>query len=171
MTYFSGQIPVCWTLDQLDQLDYFYEEFNDPETMQAWESTYGRIWRTGLQADYRRSQPEFTDKIIQDIQTSALDLDHVGTSYYKMLPGDILPYHQDTYARFIRAFDTDISHIWRVIIFLQDWQPGFLFEIAGEPFTKYVAGTFVAWQGSTAHMAGNLGAVPRYTLQITGVKK
>jgi hypothetical protein len=58
--------------------------------------------------------------------------------------------------------------VYRVIVFLQDWQSGFLFEIAGDPVVQYQAGTFVLWKGDTPHMAGNLGTTPRYTLQITG---
>jgi hypothetical protein len=108
--------------------------------------------------------------ILQDIKDAGLHLDHVGTSYYKMMPGDILPYHQDTYARFVQAFDVKVKDIWRVIVFIQAWQPGFLFEINGEPMVKYPAGTFIAWQGDTPHMAGNIGAIPRYTLQITGIR-
>jgi len=170
MTHFLGQIPVSWSMLDIEGMDYFYEEFNDPDTMQQWNDLYVSIYRTGLQADYRRQQPVCTSTILQDIKDAGLHLDHVGTSYYKMMPGDILPYHQDTYARFVQAFDVKVKDIWRVIVFIQAWQPGFLFEINGEPMVKYPAGTFIAWQGDTPHMAGNIGAIPRYTLQITGIR-
>jgi hypothetical protein len=170
MTHFQGKIPVSWSMPDIEAMDYFYEEFNDPGTMQRWSDLYGAIYRSGLQADYRRQQPACTATIVQDVRNSGLDLDHVGTSYYKMMPGDLLPYHNDTYARFIKAFNVKINDIWRVIVFMQDWQPGFLFEIDSQPLNQYPAGTFVAWQGDAPHMAGNLGSLPRYTLQITGVR-
>jgi hypothetical protein len=68
------------------------------------------------------------------------------------------------------VFDVQVKDIWRAIVFMQDWQPGFLFEIDSKPCNQYPAGTFVAWQGDAPHMAGNLGSIPRYTLQITGVR-
>jgi hypothetical protein len=55
-------------------------------------------------------------------------------------------------------------------VFLEDWQPGHIFEIDGHPLTKYKSGTMVIWQYKTPHMAANLGLTNRYTLQITGIK-
>jgi hypothetical protein len=60
MTHFQGQIPVSWSMPDIEGMDYFYEEFNDPDTMQQWNDLYGSIYRTGLQADYRRQQPVCT---------------------------------------------------------------------------------------------------------------
>lgn len=171
MRFFSGQIPVRWTEADVDALDYFYEEFNDPETMDQWRQIYGHVWQTGLQADFRREQPAYTPDIVNDVGTQGLRLSDVGTSWYKMLPGHLLPYHRDTYARYVKAYQISVDDIWRAIVFIQDWQPGFVFEVNGRPFTQYPAGTFVAWQGDTPHMAGNFGTVPRYTLQITGIRQ
>lgn len=169
MTYQLGQIPVSWTIDEIDQLDWIKEDFNDPVMTRAWMDLYGPIFRTGFQADYRSKQLACNQQILRDLATQGIDLDRTGLSYYKMMPGDILPYHGDTYARYREYHKVDIDDIWRVIVFLQDWQPGFLFEMQGRPIVQYRAGDFVAWQGGAEHLAGNLGRVPRYTLQITGV--
>lgn len=169
MTYRLGHIPVSWALEEIDQLDWIKEDFNDPVMTRAWMDLYGPIFRTGFQADYRSRQPSCNDKILQDLRDQGVRLDLTGLSYYKMMPGDILPYHGDTYARYRAYHHVDIEDIWRVILFLQDWQPGFVFEMEGRPIVNYRAGDFVAWQGAAEHLAGNLGQVPRYTLQITGV--
>ena len=145
-------------MPDIEAMDYFYEEFNDPGTMQRWNELYGEIYRSGLQADYRRLQPACTAIVVKDVKNAGLHLDHVGTSYYKMMPGDLLPYHQDTYARFTKAFDVQVKDIWRVIVFMQDWQPGFLFEIDGEPMIKYPAGTFVAWHTAIWWSRGRAGS-------------
>lgn len=169
MTWCQGRIPVRWTLEEIDSLDWVREDFNDPQMTAAWQALYGPIFRTGYQADYRSRQLACNEHIVADLSRAGMALTHIGLSYYKMMPGDILPYHGDTYARYRAYHKVEIDQIWRVIVFLQDWQPGFLFEMEGRPIAQYRAGDWVAWQGDAEHMAGNLGRVPRYTLQITGV--
>lgn len=169
MTWCQGRIATRWTLDEIDGLDWVKEDFNDPVMTDRWLAEYGPIARTGYQADYRSRQLACNDAIVADLAAAGLALTRTGFSYYKMMPGDILPYHGDTYARYRSHHGVTVEDIWRVIVFLQDWQPGFLFEIEGRPVTQYRAGDFVAWQGGAEHMAGNLGRVPRYTLQVTGV--
>lgn len=169
MTWCQGRIPVSWTLEEIDGLDWLKEEFNDPVMTDCWLAVYGPIFRTGYQADFRSRQLACNDSIVQALSAAGLPLTRTGLSYYKMMPGDILPYHGDTYVRYRAYHSVEIDHIWRVIVFLEDWQPGFMFEIEGRPINQYRAGDFVAWQGGSEHMAGNLGRVPRYTLQITGV--
>lgn len=169
MTWFQGRIPVSWHINEIYSLDWDREQFNDPVMMQAWQDLYGPIFRTGYQADFRSRQPGCNDSILHDLQETGIRLTKIGLSYYKMMPGDILPYHGDTYARYRAYHGIDIQEIWRVIVFLTDWQPGFLFEMEGRPINQYQAGNFVAWKDGAEHMAGNLGRVPRYTLQITGV--
>jgi len=169
MTWCQGRIPVSWTLEEIDGLDWLKEEFNDPVMTDCWLTVYGPIFRTGYQADFRSRQLACNDSIVQALSAAGLPLTRTGLSYYKMMPGDILPYHGDTYVRYRAYHSVEIDHIWRVIVFLEDWQPGFMFEIEGRPINQYRAGDFVAWQGGAEHMAGNLGRVPRYTLQITGV--
>lgn len=169
MTWLQGRIPVSWTAQEIDSLDWIREEFNDPVMTQAWMDLYGPIFRTGYQADFRSRQLSCNDIILADLGQAGMAMTKTGLSYYKMMPGDILPYHGDTYTRYRAYHGVEIQDIWRVIVFLQDWQPGFLFEMEGRPIAQYRAGDFVAWQGGAEHMAGNLGRVPRYTLQITGV--
>ena len=169
MTYCLGRIPVSWTIEEIDSLRWVKEPFNDETMTKTWLELYGPIFRTGSQADYRSQQLDCNQQILRDLQAQGIDLHRTGFSYYKMMPGDILPYHSDTYARYIAYHGVDIADIWRVIVFPQDWHPGFLFEIEGRPITEYRAGDFVAWKAGAGHMAGNLGRVPRYTLQITGV--
>lgn len=169
MAYLIGTFDRFWQDQDLTAIDYFNEPFNDPETIQNWQLTYGSIFRTGQQADHRRPQPAFTQQIV-DIINKYLDLHSVGTSYYKMMPGDILPYHSDSYAAYCKHHGVAVDSVWRVVIFMNDWMPGFVFEIEGNPIARYPAGTWVAWQAHAPHMSANLGQEPRYTLQITGTK-
>ena len=169
MTHKIGQTTVRWTLSEIENLDYFYEEFNDKTVLDDWREIYGYDFRSGLQADFRSAQPDWVKIIVQDMAQQGINLDTVGTSFYKMRPGDFLPRHQDTYARYCAFHQVQPSQVWRAIIFLQPWQPGFIFEIDDTSITGYADGTYVLWHNDTPHMAGNLGRISRYTLQITGV--
>ncbi len=87
----------------------------------------------------------------------------------KMLPGMILPYHTDQYAYFLKTNPTlAISDVCRIIVFLEDWAPGHISQVANDSHIKWRAGDWFFWTGTTPHMAANLGHIDRYTLQITG---
>ena len=163
-----GNIPVSWTLPEIENLDYFFTKFNDDESVQNWLRLYRREFTIGEQADYRTVQPEFTKQVIKDIIGQGIVLDNIGTSFYRMHPGDMLPYHQDQYVSYCRYNNVDTSRVYRIIVFLQDWQPVFIFEIENQPVVQYTAGTYVFWHSDAPHLVGNMGSVPRYTLQITG---
>jgi hypothetical protein len=94
----------------------------------------------------------------------------VGTSYYRMSSGTILPVHRDTYKRYIELFNLKGREhtIHRAIVFLEDWASGHYLEIDGAPIIKWAAGDVVTWCYDAPHMAANMGLTPRYTLQITG---
>jgi hypothetical protein len=94
----------------------------------------------------------------------------VGTSYYRMSSGTILPTHQDLYVKYIELFDLQGQEqcIRRAVVFLEDWKPGHYGEYEDQPMVNWRAGDTVEWQYDTPHMAANCGFEPRYTLQITG---
>lgn len=171
MAFYQGQLPVRWQMNELKNMEYFYEPFNDTKTSEYWTKLWGYQFRGGLQADFRREQPIWTQQVVQDLEDQGWAFDHVGTSFYVMRPGDILPRHQDTYARYCAHHGITSDRVWRAIVFLQDWQPGFLFEVDDRAVTGYLNGHFVIWHDHAPHLAGNVGSQPRYTLQITGTLK
>jgi hypothetical protein len=116
----------------------------------------------------RSAQPTWNDRFIGLF--SALGWQDIGTSYYRMNTGTVLPVHVDLYSRYIELFGLQGQQhrIRRAIVFLEDWKSGHYFEAMGSPLTEYAAGTCVEWTYDTPHMAANIGLHPRYTLQITG---
>ena len=164
--WYMGKVPEGIIDNSFKSLPYIKEPFNDPDAVKEWTKIYGDIFDTGEMVDYRHPQPSWTRSII-----NYTGLSLTGSSYYRMNPGKILPYHRDAYTRYIEYHRLkEVERIHRAIIFLEDWQPGHIFEIDGHPLTNYKAGTMVMWQYDTPHMAANLGPTDRYTLQITGVK-
>lgn len=149
-------------------LDYTVESFNNQADIDKWlaQGYPGKF--TGAMCDMRKPQPVWTEQLIDYF--SNLGWQDIGTSYYRMDSGTILPEHRDTYKKYVELFDLQGQEefIYRAIVFLEDWSSGHYLEVAGEPFVKWSAGDTVVWQYDTPHMAANMGITPRYTLQITG---
>ncbi len=154
--------------EEYKHLNYVHEQFNDIHQVHAWQGQGYANRFTGDMCDMRNQQPTWNHRFV-DIFTSQGWQD-VGTSYYRMNTGTVLPTHSDTYRRYIELFDLQGQEhsIRRAIVFLEPWQPGHYAEYMGEPFVKWSAGAVVEWAWDVPHMAANLGATPRYTLQVTG---
>jgi hypothetical protein len=158
---------VFWD-DEFKKLDYLNEEFNDPANLQYWLDLGFANKFTGDMCDMRQPQPSFNKKFLE-IYTE-MGWKDIGTSYYRMQPGTILPTHQDLYKRYVQLFDLQGREITirRAIVYMEDWKSGHYAEFNGQPFTNWQAGDVVEWHYDTPHLAANLGTEPRYTLQITG---
>lgn len=151
------------------ELNYINEEFNDSESTQHWLFLGFPGKFTGDMCDMRDVQPSWNVNFIQLFEEE-MGWKDVCTSYYRMMPGTILPTHADTYKRYIELFNLEGQELMirRAIVFLEDWKPGHYAEYLDEPYVKWQAGDTVEWQYDTPHMAANMGFTPRYTLQVTG---
>jgi hypothetical protein len=160
-------IPAFWN-DEYKYLNYVNEAFNDSDNLDYWQSLGFANRFTGDMCDMRSAQPSWNHVVVDAF--SAIGWQDIGTSYYRMMPGTILPTHGDLYKKYIEIFNLQGREhtVCRAVIFLEDWQSGHYFEGNGEPYTKWRAGDTVEWQYDTPHLAANLGFTPRYTLQITG---
>ena len=160
-------LPVFWN-DEFKKLDYLNEEFNDPANLQYWLDLGFANKFTGDMCDMRQPQPSFNKKFLE-IYTE-MGWKDIGTSYYRMQPGTILPTHQDLYKRYVQLFELQGKEntIRRAIVYLEDWRSGHYAEYQEQSFTNWCAGDVVEWHYDTPHLAANLGVEPRYTLQITG---
>ena len=156
--------------DEFKQLDYVNEPFNDNENTRHWISLGFPPKFTGDMCDMRSPQPTWNTAFIKMFEE--MGWKDIGTSYYRMGPGTILPTHSDLYLKYINLFNLQGQEhtIRRAVVFLEDWQPGHYAEYQGEPFVKWQAGATIEWTYDTPHLAAKLGSSPRYTLQITGHK-
>jgi hypothetical protein len=160
-------IPVFWN-DEYIRLNYVNEPFNDSDNLNYWRNLGFADQFTGDMCDMRGAQPSWNQTIIDVF--SEMGWKDIGTSYYRMMPGTILPTHSDLYKKYIELFNLQKHkhNVRRAVIFLEDWQSGHYFEGNGEPYVKWKAGDTLEWQYDTPHLAANMGFTPRYTLQITG---
>ena len=167
MIYYN--IAKFWD-NEFKQLEYLNEPFNDDENTRAWIALGFPGKFTGDMCDMRSPQPAWNNRIITMFERFGWQ--DVGTSYYRMGPGTILPTHSDLYLKYINLHNLqgrELS-IMRAVVFLEDWKPGHYAEYRDKPFTNWRAGATVEWQYDEPHMAANMGTEPRYTLQITGHK-
>jgi hypothetical protein len=161
------KIPVFWD-DEFHHLTYEQEQFNDPVSIERWLNFGYSNKFTGHMCDMRQEQPTWNDKFIKIYQE--MGWKDIGTSYYRMDTGTVLPTHGDLYSRYIKVHNLQGKEksIRRAIVFLEDWKPGHYSEINGMGLVNWDAGTVLEWDYDTPHAAANIGIEPRYTLQITG---
>ena len=129
--------------DEYLHLNYEEEEFNNTSDTERWLKMGYRCQFTGAMCDMRKPQPSWNNT---------------------------LPTHQDTYKRYVELFNLQGKEytIRRAIVFLEDWASGHYLELKGQPVTGWKKGFTPVWAYDAPHMAANIGATPRYTLQITG---
>jgi len=161
------KIPKFWD-NEYCQLDYTNEEFNDDENVKYWLDMGFANKFTGDMCDMRKPQPSWNKGFIELFKE--LGWKDIGTSYYRMMPGTVLPTHKDLYKKYINLhrLEGQENSIRRAVIFLEAWQSGHYAEYEGKSFVNWQAGTAVEWKYDAPHMAANLGFTPRYTLQVTG---
>jgi hypothetical protein len=154
--------------DEYKSLNYIREPFNDPDSVAHWVTQGYSGPFTGWMCDMRSSQPRWNQRFIEIFKAKGWK--DVGTSYYRMDTGTVLPNHCDLYKKYIELFNLqghELS-IFRAIVFLEDWKSGHYAEYNNSPFVGWRAGDCAVWHYDTPHMAANIGLEPRYTLQITG---
>lgn len=149
-------------------LNYKNEPFNNPVESAMWIQQGYSPKFTGDMCDMRDNLPDWNSYFISYFEN--LGWRDVGTSYYRMSSGTILPQHRDTYKRYVELFNLKgrEKSIVRAIIFLEDWKSGHYLEVDNVPITNWKAGDIVQWRYDTPHLAANMGLDLRYTLQITG---
>ena len=154
--------------DEYKHLDYTREPFNDPESVSQWVCNGFSGPFTGFMCDMRSPQPSWNNRFIEIFEGKGWR--DVGTSYYRMDTGTVMPNHSDRYVRYINLFNLQGREhlIRRALVFLEDWKSGHYLEAMDEPVVGWKAGQVTEWTYDTPHMAANIGLEPRYTLQITG---
>ena len=154
--------------DEFKRLDYVYEPFNDPDSVNRWIHLGFGPRICGAMCDMRRPQPSWNHRFVEFFE--ARGWKDVGTSYYRMSPGTVMPEHSDLYRMYIKRFNLEgrENSVRRALILLEDWRQGHYLDCQGRAFVHWRAGDVVEWIYDTPHTAANIGFEDRYTLQITG---
>jgi len=165
-----GHIEPFWSKVSYTQLDYHLESFNNPQDIIKWKRqgyVHPQSHFTGMMCDMRKKQPAWNNSIVEWFEQT-YDVTDVGTSYYRMGTGVILPIHKDTYTKYRQLFDVRLKDCVRVVVYLENWKSGHISEVDDVPITDWRAGDYIFWESDTPHLAANIGLDKRYTLQLTG---
>ena len=143
----KSHIDRFWN-DEFKQLDYVREPFNDPVSLARWTTQGYTGPFTGAMCDMRKPQPSWNNKFVQHFEQ--LGWKDVGTSYYRMTTGTVMPVHSDLYKRYIELFNLQGQErsIRRALVLLEDWKPGHYLEVAGTPYVNWTAGGLVFVTGN-----------------------
>lgn len=90
-----------------------------------------------------------------------------GFTIHRIDPGCYLPQHQDAYHQYRQRFDVAIENILRVVVFLEDWQPGQFNIVESTMVHSWQAGDWIGWHSDTPHSVANIGLDSRYAVIIT----
>jgi hypothetical protein len=162
-------LEVFWD-NEFKQLDYIQEPFNDPVSVNQWLTQGYQSKIVGAMCDMRQQQPSWNYKFVEHFEE--LGWKDVGTSYYRMSTGTVMPVHSDLYKKYIERFQLQGQEqtVCRALVMLEDWKSGHYLEVMDVAYTGWQAGQVVEWIYDAPHMAANIGLEDRYTLQITGHK-
>ena len=160
-------IPVTWGSKHKELL-YQTAPFKDKDQENQWLHSGHKIDSVSVDLHQMKQPYDWMTYLLQYFE----QLDHISFCFSKFKPGQYFPMHRDLYGVFRQKFNiSDISTIWRYVIFLEDSEPGHILQVEDKIYHQWKKGDSIGWSGSTAHLAANLGVVDRYTLQITGVLK
>jgi hypothetical protein len=90
-------------------------------------------------------------------------------SVIKQMPGQTIPEHFDTFYKFCEKYKCDTKDVCRLNFFLEEWKSGHYFEINEESYTQWRKMNFKIIRYRQPHLSGNMGMLPKYTMQITGL--
>ena len=134
--------------EEYDQEDYDLEQFG-----------YGKDYVVG---DLSWEVPATFDRILD-----WLGMDNCKMRLHVQRPGQVWNLHLDKLEKW---HPEDPSRVMRIMIALNDWEPGHFFSYGNYVHSMWRAGdvTTFDWQ-NIPHSTANAGHNPRITLQITGV--
>ena len=131
-------LEVFWN-DEFKRLNYVQEPFNDPESVNLWLTQGYQSKIVGAMCDMRQPQPSWNLKFVEHFER--LGWKDIGTSYYRMPTGTVMPVHGDLYKRYIELFNLQgqEQNIRRALVLLEDWKPGHYLEVEGQYRNGYVS--------------------------------
>jgi hypothetical protein len=125
---------------------------------------------------YRKKEiPTFCKNIVDLLfANDSLRLHSPIIRLHRQNPGQFIPFHVDAYGEYL--FETsvaphDVPFIQRFLIFLEEGAPGHVFQVGDTVFSQWRAGDVIRWRHGLPHLSMNGGTAPKYTLQITGIRR
>jgi hypothetical protein len=119
---------------------------------------------TQFYQQFGNNLPAFSRKIAE-----ACQLKHPIISMIRQDPGQVIPWHQDSFYKLRQKHQVSSSEILRCLIFLEDWKTGHYFQIAEHPLVSWKQGDIYMSPPGIYHLSGNCGLEPKFTAQVSGL--
>ena len=99
---------------------------------------------------------------------SQLSMDVITVSSILQPPGNVIPWHRDTFYQIKQRYPNREDTMGRANIYLEDWKMGQLIQFQEEVDTHWKSGEGWLWDSSILHLGANAGMQSKYTLQVSG---
>jgi hypothetical protein len=145
---------------QVDELQDIHEKYGGfPPTYVMQNTTIHQLWWTPEEIDF------------QDLGQQ-LGMEVITVSSIMQPPGNVIPWHRDTFFQIKTRFPQDQRTRVRANIHLEDCKMGHVlqYELDGAIHThvNWQAGDVLLWDESVEHVGANVGFENKYTLQVSG---
>ena len=143
---------------QVDELTDIHEQYGGfPTSYKKGNTAIHQRWWNDNELDY--------------IQIgNLLGMEVVTISSIKQPPGQVVPWHRDTFFLLKKKFPTRSQPV-RALIMLEDWKVGHFVPHDNAVFTHWSAGDGYIWDEDILHLGANAGMENKYTLQVSGFLK
>ena len=164
----KGHIEPRWNINEFKSLNYKHDTHKDDQLLDKYEeSGHDRSHMTL----YNYFQPNpLPDCVFDYIVPHFEELTHIGVAVNYFKPAQYLPVHVDLFGKYSAVHELDDEEITRIIIMLEDSQPGQISQVCDETIGKWSAGDWFQWDSDDPHAFYNFSTHDRYAIQLTGTK-
>ena len=156
--FLEGELADCTTCiaHQKDELKDIHKKFGGfPETYVIENTTIRQKWWDKHECDY-------------DNLGEKLGMEVVTVSTIMQPPGQIIPWHRDTFFQIKKRFPNDKRMKVRANMYLEDWKMGQFLQYDNPVDVHWKAGDGHMWDSEVLHLGANAGMENKYTLQVSG---
>lgn len=141
---------------QVKELQDIHENFGGfPDTYSLQNTGIHQRWWTKDEIDFNEIGNQ-------------LNMEVITVSSIKQLPGNVIPWHRDTFHAIKQKMPNRQDNPVRANIYLQDWKIGHFIQYENEVSTHWKQGEGFVWDSGVLHLGANAGMEPKYTLQVSG---
>lgn len=161
----TGHIEPIWSIDEYINLKYNQDTVDDEYLNKFLDSGHNR----DQMCLFNYFEPKAMPRSVVYIKDHFKELNNLTAAINLVLPGQYMPLHSDLYIRWkhINKHQTT-ENIIRIIVMLEDCEPGQILQIGSELHTNWKSGNWFSWQGETPHAIYNMSLKNRYAIQLTG---
>ena len=117
---------------------------------------------------YNYFEPNPMPEFVSYVKSHFSHFKNVSVALNLFKPGQYLPYHVDLFEKYKKFNKLVDEQIVRVIVMLEDSQPGQISQVGDSTIGVWSAGDWFQWDAADYHTFYNLSLHERYAVQITG---